>query len=427
MFKDIASLKNRMPVHAEGHICLDFKDPITGKIVDQITGKNHVFLDALLSGPNKDWVAMVSNLYFCLMDDGSATDPNFPFLKGATVGYGRPSLGSRGNYRGAYNVANQVLAQMSTDKVRWKFQYDFTAAQANGVAIRSVGLTNQFLTGENCASAFPLIRGFRAAQQAVSGNPISDGRYRYPCTTLGIITKYDDWLYTSSTIDVSAITGTGSEYKTVGYCPLDGTYYVYAYSRTTANRKMYKFSDNTFSSLLATYPCSNLGTGFGAQSGTYPMYIYGDNAYYFYSTLYKADFVHNTAATTVSYPTTYDVAATNESTTYAGIYYGGTLAFNSKYILLGVPNSQSVLYASFVFDLSTDTFVVQRFDYDNSGANPEGLIRTLYPLAEYRLPCTMYSGNFNFLGAITHHVLAEPKTKTSVYGMTATYELEVFW
>lgn len=100
---------------------------------------------ALLSGPSRDWVSMVSGLWLCLMDDGSANDVNFPFLSGQTIAYGRPSLGTLNTYRGAYNSANQVLAQMDATKARWKFQYDFTTAQANSGTIRSVGLTNQFV------------------------------------------------------------------------------------------------------------------------------------------------------------------------------------------------------------------------------------------------------------------------------------------
>lgn len=177
MFKDIASLRNRMPVHAEGHVCLDFKDPVTGKIVDQIKGKNYVFMDALLSGPNRDWVSMVSGLWLCLMDDGNANDVNFPFLSGQTIAYGRPSLGTLNTYRGAYNSANQVLAQMDATKARWKFQYDFTTAQANSGTIRSVGLTNQFV-GASLVDKYPLLKGFKASGQFSSGSSTwtSDGK-----------------------------------------------------------------------------------------------------------------------------------------------------------------------------------------------------------------------------------------------------------
>ena len=78
----------------------------------------------------------------------------YPYLFGQTVGYGKPSTAGTGLYRGAYNAANQVLRELSLDSVRWKFQYDFTTAQANDVPINVVGLTNQYTTNHSAKNIY---------------------------------------------------------------------------------------------------------------------------------------------------------------------------------------------------------------------------------------------------------------------------------
>ena len=136
--KDIIKYRG-LPAIAKGHPCIELKDPLTGKIKERIEGDNHVFTDALFSG----WWSAVSSAFMVLSDDDTPVDNNFPYMLGNVVGYGVPSQSGSGTYCGAYNSTNQILASMTPDKISWKFQYDFTTAQANGT-IKSIGLTRQY-------------------------------------------------------------------------------------------------------------------------------------------------------------------------------------------------------------------------------------------------------------------------------------------
>ena len=284
---DATQFNNRQPQYAEGHICLNLTDPLTGKIKEQIKGKNYVFTEQLFKGfpatgaarelcPwNAVNGALGSTCALCLNDDGTALDTTFPYLRGQTVGYGLPSQGSYGTTRGAYNAANQVIAASSVNTIRWKFQYDFTTAQANGT-IRNMGLTNQYYP---CFHSPMHGRVFNVADNSLA-YMTSDGRYAYYCSTAGILTKYDMWTgtITSVTIDLSAIVGTSStSYKLVGYAPKTGKYYICVCNTTEALRKMYVFSDNTFSVLENTYSTTNVS--FITSDTRYPLYIYDNYAY----------------------------------------------------------------------------------------------------------------------------------------------------
>lgn len=393
------------PTHAEGHFCIELKDHDTGKIKEKVQGQNHVFPDALFSSTTSGtWRNAVNNVYMILSDDDTAVDNNFPYMLGNVVGYGVPSAGSSGNYRGAYNTVNQILASVTPDMCRWKFQYDFTTAQANGT-IKSIGLTNQYFT----PSIYPL----SAYQLPDSGTSYSyltcDGRYTYSCSTAGIITKHDLYMNTSVTIDVSATVGTSTDiYKDVGYASDTGKCYILTYSSTASGRKMYVFSDNTFSTLEATYSASNIAFG----TSNFPIYIYGNYVFCVANTqIYYADFVNNTAYTSVS------CSIGNVISSYSiGYLYTSSYVFG-KYIFCG-----NVGYAMCIFDMSLQRFVGRGTFPANSGSNYP-LYK--YPLTDIALSCT---GTYCYQNAaIAKQVLSTPVTKTSSYGMTATYELEVDW
>ena len=42
--------KRMKPISAEGKICIDLTDPITGKVKERIDAKNHIFPNALYFG-----------------------------------------------------------------------------------------------------------------------------------------------------------------------------------------------------------------------------------------------------------------------------------------------------------------------------------------------------------------------------------------
>jgi hypothetical protein len=421
---EIVNIGKLGPVYAEGRVCIDFTDPITGKTKERVRGKNHVFMDALrVAG----WRGNISNMWTCLNDDGTAIDPDMPYLRGNTVAYGLPSLGSLGTYRGAYNAANQVLGLIALDSVQWKFQYDFTTTQGNDVAIKNAGLTRQFVsdTAGTIHNRPVPIQDFVRAGTLQTGDFTCDGRYKYSISTAGIVNKYDTWLGTSSTIDVSATTGTTSDVKTIGYNPATQEFYIYVYSSTAGNRKMYKFSDNTFSSLMATYSCSNAGTSFGPTQ--YPIYVYGAYAFFFASlVIYKLDFTSNTVATIIELPSVRNYAVENEKTMIyaAPRLYSWTVPLSDRYVAAGALSISSRYSELPVFDLATETFVaVRATGYSSSFASYNA---THFPKAEHQLPC-FGSSAFYTDAALTSFILPTPVTKTSANGMTVTYELEVFW
>lgn len=402
--KDIIKYRG-LPAIAKGHPCIELKDPLTGKIKERIEGDNHVFTDGLFSG----WWSAVSSAYMVLSDDDTPVDNNFPYMLGNVVGYGVPSQSGSGTYCGAYNAANQILASMTPDKISWKFQYDFTTAQANGT-IKSIGLTSQY----NTSGYKTPISGFRLPTDGRDYSMLTcDGRYTYSCTTAGVITKHDLYTNTSATIDISAIVGTASSIsKNVGYASDTGKFYVLTYSSTVSDRHMYVFSNSTFSTLETTYSTSNI------DFNTATIYIYGNYVFNLSSDaiVRYADFVNNTTPVSVSCSINNPIV--NGTITEL---YGGNCAWG-KYIICGCTYASN--YDLVIFDMSAKAFCGRLSQIDYGHDSYDEPIYT-YPLADTAL----FSSGVNCYNnaAIAKYILPSPVTKTSSYGMTATYELEVDW
>lgn len=408
---DIAKFKGLQPAHAEGRVRIDLTDPFTGKVKHRQEGKNHVFPESLLCGTGGNWVESLSAAYLALSDSADDIDLNFPYMVGTTIGYGIPSQGSSGTYRGAYSVANQVLAAVNgLTSLRWKFQFDFTPAQANGT-IRRVGLTGQYsyLKESQPAQRFPV------STTAGTSTYMSDGRYCYYCSTAGVVTKYDMYLSATTTIDVSLIVGTvGTTTKNVGYAPATGKYYIYAQSSTAANRKMYVFSDNTFSNLEATYSISNISMAGG------PLYIYGNFAFSCGGTsaIYGADFVNNVAQTMYTAPATpFNATAGNNVVNAFTVGYG-------KYILSATDTS---LRIGAIFDMAAKAFSGSLNTATSISGGAGGYGHMTAPIADTFMVGQTKNGVLYVNPAIAMKKLDTPVTKTSANGMTVTYELEVFW
>lgn len=397
---------------AEGRVCVELKDPQTGRVTDKVQWKNHVFTEALFSANTGAWWSnAVNNVYTVMTDDDAAVDTTFPYMLGNVIGYGKPSNGSSGTTRGAYNSANQMLAKMTPNSCRWKFQYDFTTAQANGT-IKSIGLTNQYST----PSLYPFSNFSLGNSSAAGYTNTCDGQYGYSCSTAGIITKRDLLLGTSTTIDVSAFVGTSSS-KGIGYASDTGKYYVFTITDTASNRKGYVFSDNTFSALETTYPMTNVAfTTVG-----YPIYVCGN--YMFRcegSSVYCADFVNNLAYSTIS---TSGINISVEGISFPATVYKSTTAIKN-YLICGCNSSDN--YSYLIIDMSKRAVVGLIRSPNSSCQSP--LFK--YPLTtESTLLCTLDSGSYGLAhnAAITKCALPTPVVKDSSHGMTVTYELEVFW
>jgi hypothetical protein len=160
-----------------------------------------------------------------------------------------------------------------------------------------------------------------------------------------------------------------------------------------------------------TYPTTNIavpGTPYGA-------YVYGDFMFFMtnLANILKADFVNNIAYTTITCSTTDPINSITLGNT------GSSTAF-SKYIIAGNYSSSGTCLAV-IFDMSSSTFVgFSRIVQSYSGW-------CLHPLAANKLFCQIYIGAYYNHCAIAAYKLPAKVTKTSANGMTATYELEVYW
>lgn len=404
--------KFRKPGHAEGHICLELYDPITRRITEQRKVKNHVFEDLLFSGPSLDWAAMLNTAWVVLNDSTAAIDNDVPFILGQTLGYGVPSTAAGGTLRAGYVSATQQLGVCTLEKMSWIYAYDFSSSQAVGT-IGTAGITTQFFSSANR----PLTS---FSKTTISGiySATNDGRYVYVCSTAGIITKYDLYEGTSSTIDVSAIVGTtSSSYKTVGYNPVTGHYYINVYSSTSANRRVFEFADNTFSSAVNTYsPTNNTQPG----STSYPMYVYGTVAYFIVGqNIYAVDFSANTTPTTIAI-TTYNAACYYQNATFT---LAGSLNYQTvplgKYILCwgGDTDDQGIL-----FDISTGTLAGWAVTPATYSSGPAGLA----PISQNKMPIVA-AGTFYTNGAVAAHLLDTPLVKPSNQGLLVTYQIDIYW
>ena len=420
--------RNISPHHAEGRICIDLTDPLTGKVKHRVEGENHVFNGPMIAGSAYNGLSsggfvqdFSSNLPLVLTDSVAAIDTSLDLVMGQIVGYGIPSASGSGTYKGSYNSANQILARKTLDSVYWKYQYDFTTAQANGT-IGTIGLSNQYLSHQRWTVLPWYIAGNASTYY---GNQTCDGRYSFSCSTAGIITKYDNLFATTSTIDVSAVVGTtAASTKDVVYCADTGKYGVYVYSATASLRKVYIFSDASFATLETTYTPTNI-----TSSASSPAYIYGNYLFTAESGvgIKYADYVNNLAPITIT-PTYSKLAQTENINGYSNINYvpSGTMAYG-KYLMFGWNPSQYYATAG-VVDMSTFTQVAYGCGQIVSGGS------YTFPIVKnplYDNICCLMSANpvsyqRNF-GAVSAKRLDTPVVKTSANGMTVTYELEVFW
>ena len=413
-------LLGRKPEFAKGHVRLDLFDPITLKVKDRIEGDNHVFSESMLAGYSGKWVNRISSAFMVLGDSPYAIDTQVPYILGQAVGYGVPNQGTLGTFRGAYNAANQILAQKSIDKIRWKFQYDFTTAQANGAPITQIGLTNQFSSG----AALSMLSGYDIPSNSNDHSKTQDGRYAYSISSAGIITVTDLWVVGPKTIDISLVVGNlSADTKGIAYSPSDGKFMVIKYNSTAANRRCYVFSDSTFSTLLNTYTTSNNNVAYYEPGFFCGNYLYGFGS----STIYKVDFVNNLAPVAINVGDTsglFSNITTTEQTYLATKRLGGfgVVPINDKLIAYSFCRFDSNSGTkSIIFDIEQGMVAGYATPITSSY-----VAACLYPLTAEKLVCPT-DGNCYTHGAITTYQLPEPVTKTSAYGMTATYELEVYW
>lgn len=122
---------------AEGRCCVQYTDPVTGRVLEEIKGKNHVFSDQFI-GVNYLLTPLQADLLLCA--GGAAVDHDIPVVSGYPIGYGRVGEGTLGQFRGAYRAADSYWYRASRTKIDNKYVYDFLPNQAHG-NLKYVGLT----------------------------------------------------------------------------------------------------------------------------------------------------------------------------------------------------------------------------------------------------------------------------------------------
>lgn len=405
------------PKRAEGRVCIELTDPITGLTKHKIKGKNHVFDESLFC---INWQTYLNSMPLLLNSHTGDVDVDLAYIPGVVTGFGLPSQAGSGSKRGAYSAANQVLGARTYNSIRWFYQYEFTASQALGV-IGTVGLSPQYAS----ANWREPIDAFAEVAKDVNNNWLTcDGVYAYKCSTAGVVTKIHLMSSVATTVDVSAIVGaTGT--KTVGYAPATGRYYVC----NSTSKNLYEFSNSSFSTLLNTYSITNI------NQTTMPMYIHNGYMYTMtgpqatYAALYKSDYVNNTAP--VKQNIVKDANATgldiylNINTLGYGTYIicgGAAYAYSSYPTLYG--GGQGMIY-----NMENDEYSILGATHSSQsyvGDGDEAGGFAYHPYYTRKVPFYLFQP-MRTNAAVTQYKLPSPITKTEANGMIATYEIEVFW
>jgi hypothetical protein len=391
---------------AIGRVCIDYTDPLTGKIKEQIKGNNHVFSDCLFG---TDWMTAMSNVPLYVTDSRKTIDSNLPYVLGTVLGYGYPGATASGLNKGAWNSVTGFLSKQTSYGYSSKFVYDFTPIQALGT-VGTIGLTYQ-----NSNSARYSYKQFKALS-SVNTTDIGIGMYRYNInTSSAIVTKKNIIDDTYETIEVSSIVGT-ADTKRLGYEPSSGHFFIWVYSSTAASRKIYEFLDDSFSSAINIWLPTNINRDAN-------FYVNSGNMYFINTSqenkIYKADFINNTAVTSITVPI-------NIFWNEAAAGFHGTIVYNNYILAAGIYNYK---YGSgdgtgIIFDLESEQVIAYMcLDYGYTG------MLGLHPYSTNNVFCIYEQSavlkNNNAIAA--YKVPDDAPTRPDGYGMTITYELEVIY
>ena len=160
------------PCEARGRVTLRYTDPLTGRVLEEVKGRNHVFTAQLQGTKGFQTTAMKADLLLCQGGTHPAKE-GMPFIPGDPIGYGRPGLAGSGLYRGAYRAADSWLDRRTKSGVSSKYVYDFLPTQALG-RVDWVGLTAALGTGASTPAYEPPALGFSASTRVYD---CADHRY----------------------------------------------------------------------------------------------------------------------------------------------------------------------------------------------------------------------------------------------------------
>ena len=153
----------RRDAQAEGNVTIQYTDAVTGKVLEEIKGKNHVFTAQLAATAGFQSTALKADLLLC--EGGSQPEEDMPFIPGSPIGYGRPGAEGTGLYRGTYRTADSWFGRTTRGGVSSKYVYDVLPTQALG-KVDWVGLTAAMGTGVSVPSYQPPFMGFSGISRA---------------------------------------------------------------------------------------------------------------------------------------------------------------------------------------------------------------------------------------------------------------------
>ncbi|GHU56171.1 hypothetical protein AGMMS49975_19080 [Clostridia bacterium] len=223
-----------------GKVQIDYTDKITGKVKERICGNNHVFLDAFNTTAWWDRLSATTYDTFFLTDDDTPPDDNFQYLRGNIIGWGRVGNEASGAYRGKF-LANESIIDGDINNGagrHFKYTYTFTGDQVLQ-PIKSLGLSMQY-SGEIDVPV-------RRWKYPTNLNTYTTMRNNllYNCAN-GIITVFNPFTGTSSTIDVTNVVGNAQGNMCVGFADDSTKAYIFRVGSAVGNRAIYEFLDETF-------------------------------------------------------------------------------------------------------------------------------------------------------------------------------------
>lgn len=143
-------------IQGKGRVTLRYTDSVTGRVLEEIQGRNHVFVPQFTATTGFQSTAMKADLLLC--QGGSIPDEGalhrMPFIPGTPIGYGRPGAEGSGLYRGTYRTADSWMDRVSRNGVSAKYVYEFLPSQAPG-RVDWVGLTAALGQGASVPSCQP--------------------------------------------------------------------------------------------------------------------------------------------------------------------------------------------------------------------------------------------------------------------------------
>lgn len=254
-----------IPAQFEGRCCIQYTDPLTGKVLEEIKSKNHVFESQLSGITELNTTALKADL---LLTTGGylPTDSDIPFIPGQPIGYGRVDASGEGLYRGAYRAADSYYNKKTLSKITNKYVYDFLQTQALGGPVNWVGLTAHMGQGAGTSvlQAPNLYNANSRASRIMdceSGDLVSILSYSSGSNIYSIRACIDNPLVSSTRRDVDLSRFVGTYYLILHVCIAinlgSSDFYVSICAQKTSSVNKYNWYvfqfDSTFSELKASW------------------------------------------------------------------------------------------------------------------------------------------------------------------------------